>query len=730
MLRWLSFGLVLLMSLWVAGCTSTGSGSPCQRNSDCNEGYKCLDGLCGNGKAGSPCSSSTHCLQGFLCIRKSCTSDPNPPKEPSESNTELHDAGEPSEPDSDAGDGGTDDEPREGDEPVIEPPPDTQGKKLCRVQEDCPEKTVCLVDSTRLRALCEPAPVSCKRSSDCKGMQGSSCQRITLRTGKMELYCTHSYDTGTPPKKPGERCTKNEECSSRICLQHSRTCGDFCVEDKDCPNDYYCGTYHQFQKGEVGGCYPRCTNNSECPDGYICNTRRECQVQKPKQIGSPCRSLKDCPSGGNCVSFWSGGYCLQGCRWTSRVCNKDKPCPAGESCRQSSNSPLSFCVPDCPGGSLCGAFRGGDAFCLRKCQTDQDCRQKYYCALLGDQKNRACLPRGVSKLGEQCQQNGDCESGLCSEFGNGRYCTQPCTTSCPVGFLCSQSGDQQRCEKSCLQDSDCRDGYQCLSRRCQIPPNTADRPIGSACSRDSHCLSGTCLRDNGLFAWGYCSLDCNKASCPEGSLCVELTEGKVCLRTCSPGKGCSRRENFCFALPLQEAQSGKPLACSDKQPCPTSPMSSQCLTSPTGRFCSVGLCLGRGQRIDGELCQQDFDCHSGLCYRKQPPVLTSISCTSDTQCQAPTPYCDASRKQCVQCRTNRDCRLGDCINNQCSLGGYCSQPCATGQNCAKGTHCAPLKDPQNQSLGQWCLLECRSSLQCQRDFSCLKTSSKAVCRLP
>ncbi|MBM4372624.1 MAG: hypothetical protein FJ098_13265, partial [Deltaproteobacteria bacterium] len=51
-------------------------------------------------------------------------------------------------------------------------------------------------------------------------------------------------------------------------------------------------------------------------------------------------------------------------------------------------------------------------------------------------ETEAC--RGPGEFMCECDDNGDCLSGYCVEWGNGKVCTQPCIEDCPNGWQCMQ----------------------------------------------------------------------------------------------------------------------------------------------------------------------------------------------------------------------------------------------------------------------------------------------------
>jgi hypothetical protein len=69
------------------------------------------------------------------------------------------------------------------------------------------------------------------------------------------------------------------------------------------------------------------------------------------------------------------------------------------------------------------------------CQRAEDCRSGQEC---GD--GRCFFPPATGALGDTCDDNRDCVSGLCPRSGDQAYCSEPCfptnTPTCPDGFTC------------------------------------------------------------------------------------------------------------------------------------------------------------------------------------------------------------------------------------------------------------------------------------------------------
>lgn len=156
-----------------------------------------------------------------------------------------------------------------------------------------------------------------------------------------------------------------------------------------------------------------------------------------------------------------------------------------------------------------------------------------------------------------------CGGAGCATGPGRAVCAGTCASGrCPVGQVCAglltaaTAGDPEAwqdalCLPACAGDADCQVGLRCRT----LPPGPTGsawvrgcfgdepRDVGEPCMdvsgklRNDLCASGLCVR---LGALGMCSADCAVASCPPGSDCAELGDGRsACLRSCL-GFDCAR----------------------------------------------------------------------------------------------------------------------------------------------------------------------------------------------
>jgi PKD repeat protein len=166
--------------------------------------------------------------------------------------------------------------------------------------------------------------------------------------------------------------------------------------------------------------------------------------------------------------------------------------------------------------------------------------------------------------GETCDNSGQCNDGLSCFCGDGcasgparGLCASTCASGlCGRGQVCAglltaapplftEPWQTNLCLAACAEETDCPQGLHCRT----LPPGPAGSAwvhgcfsrlpadIGEPCRdsngnlRDDLCATGLCAD---LGAAGMCSLDCQKASCPSGSDCAVLGDGRtLCLRSCT-----------------------------------------------------------------------------------------------------------------------------------------------------------------------------------------------------
>ncbi len=263
-------------------------------------------------------------------------------------------------------------------------------------------------------------------------------------------------------------------------------------------------------------------------------------------------------------------------------------------------------------------------------------------------------PLGSKVLGQECDSDQECASGMCWRSAEGKGCTQACTTMAECQALgplfCLEIGaglrgcvprpsaawvsckghqdcvyplacrsNQGFCEvPECLWDGDCGEGHMCerRARRCQVKVCSADLECvvpTERCAR-STCGPPLCEGDGDCAQGDICHPVQKKCTTPKA--CVEGDEAAGCYynETCV-GTRCL--PNLCWSECQRPGDQCDPA---------------------TGR-CGVP-CTGHADCGDGGACSTA----AGLCYTNEPPMARAAARLPSGDCVA----CDVAVGQAVQ----------------------------------------------------------------------------------
>jgi hypothetical protein len=166
------------------------------------------------------------------------------------------------------------------------------------------------------------------------------------------------------------------------------------------------------------------------------------------------------------------------------------------------------------------------------------------------------VPPPLGPTGSACDQDSDCEGGLCVTDVPDGYCTATCsegTCAATGGGTCLPTQDGPLCVDDCASDSECRDGYECRQTAagsfCLSIPVTGDGAAdGEACGDGDDCGGGTCVGDGDGWPDGYCTTlgcrtfeDCARPG-GEDNRCLQNRGGNFCVRICTSSDEC--REGY------------------------------------------------------------------------------------------------------------------------------------------------------------------------------------------
>jgi hypothetical protein len=364
---------------------------------------------------------------------------------------------------------------------VTEPdaPPDA-GSNACTSSSELPGCT-----------LVQEAPPECVTNSDCASLHcqngdciAASCDDGIANQGESAADCA-----GPCPARcaEGQACTSTGDCATGLfCPEQRRQCTQISCSD-DARNGDEVGT-------DCGGSCP------PCPLGTACGANQDCAT-------GVCRA-------GACVA--------QSC--TDGILNQDESaadcggscpdCAAGRSCRVAADCDSGVCD-----GRGCG---GGNARCCQPPRCNDDVRN-------GTEPQTDCgnAQCGACPLGNPCNRNAECGSGLCQ---NGVCRLPPCQDRQRNGLETDIDcgGTDPACARCalgqlCLVPGDCGAGT-CVGGRCAACGNGVrdgnETGIdcggvcgpcgpGQGCNLDSECQSGICQDER---CCGGNQLDCTRCA--------------------------------------------------------------------------------------------------------------------------------------------------------------------------------------------------------------------------
>ncbi|MBW2734979.1 MAG: hypothetical protein JRH20_21560 [Deltaproteobacteria bacterium] len=186
------------------------------------------------------------------------------------------------------------------------------------------------------------------------------------------------------------------------------------------------------------------------------------------------------------VVYVFAGCTVQNPDYCDNGCEPIPPSCAGEACVPPTPVPVDPPLVDgpCEGDEDCAstAYCGGDARCVPRCKSDEECSHGEVCIECGKCQSPA-LPATCGAAPDFCQADGDCGVGK----------------ACRVG----------RCHFECSSESTCPVGQVCAEGLCADDP----APASPECTLDLHCESGTCIN-------GYCHVYCeSQADCGDMMVC-------------------------------------------------------------------------------------------------------------------------------------------------------------------------------------------------------------------
>ena len=352
-----------------------------------------------------------------------------------------------------------------------------------------------------------------------------------------------------------------------------------------------------------------------------------------------------------------------------QTCNDDSDCnsPTPADCRAPSVCLLGVCqlsIGAAPAGTPCGS--------AAVCNDSGTC--VFHC------ENTLCDPTMPS----QCREPKECVDNACDIGPN-----TPAGTPCNQGECDGAGSCQYICQDSDCAPQECYEAHICISNACTLQ---APHPLGVACSIGQCDGLGDCdyvCQDSDCVATEECREDsrCSDNAClpnelsPEGTPCSigQCDSWGACRPLCG-GVLCDSSPVDCL----------EPSACIDDVCQPREP-SAQLDLCADGQGACFDLGDGFGFRCalqcsgGASTCAPQDDCHHsstclGIACEPQELVPAGNGCSFDggSMCNA--------QGQCVECISDANCALDECVAASSCVNGTCGAPTyePDGTPCAGG----------------------------------------------
>ncbi len=294
---------------------------------------------------------------------------------------------------------------------------------------------------------------------------------------------------------------------------------------------------------------------------------------------------------------------------------------------------------------------------------------------------RACGESLCRIVADQCGDNADCCSGLCSAG----LCTAlgppppPGPPACsPAGEMCTTPADC--CSQVCNSSND-------EITRCQLLPGCREQ--GELCLTGADCCGSACSPDkSGVLrcsSLGPCAPADTKPPCDRqvGDVCKNSNEccSRVCVSTsdgisrCAPAPGCRPGcdlctqnsdccSNLCQANPAGIGRCAVPTGllpegevCNTDAQCSQDLGVAQCVEDPTGLVAKRCRVNGPASIDDGAVCSLASRCIAGHCLPASEGGYTcSSTCVPENQPCTARADCCVQHSDCLSVAGQRVCR--------------------------------------------------------------------------
>ena len=439
---------------------------------------------------------------------------------------------------------------------------------------------------------------------------------------------------------------------------------------------------------------------------------------------TPCDRDGDCAAPQLCVVDSASGETTcqdpTGTQNTGAACSDGSECRSGLCFNGACANPCDVGM-DCPNGFDCEAtmipLDGGGTAPLSICiEADQNCLSNASCTppeicvidRTGAATSLTCQDPapGGTDLGGVCANDGDCLSGLCLNNLCARPCERPNDCSTDGSFICEPatvttgSGGsttlnvcKPKPATQCLADSQCSGSNRCVATKSATSvdftcgaPNAGGGEGGSSCSADADCAQNLCLD-------GQCAGPCQgNGDCQGVDFSCELADVPLANNATDTAQVC---------LP--------PVVCQEKGQCK---VSEECFVRRGNQsidtICRAGN-VGGGSL--GQICTQDSNCASNLCFAGRFDKVCSNPCNDDQDCGVTGYSCQSVA-------------VADSAGNPVNTS-ICAPktptPCSARTDCASGLTCAVVANVANNGLESVCIPstgKLATGVACNMDKAC------------
>ncbi|XP_010877329.3 latent-transforming growth factor beta-binding protein 2 isoform X2 [Esox lucius] len=492
---------------------------------------------------------------------------------------------------------------------------------------------------------------------------------------------------------------------SQVITQNRKFCQDIneCdmsnkCQEGDCVNtegSYTCECKSGYAKSWRGQCedVDECRDLSSCPSGRCVNTPGsfQCQVCGPgfKAASGRCLDVNECLDQSVCVHGLcvnsDGSYrcnCYQG----YEASTDHATCQDVDECLLPGYCPHGECV------NLQGSYR---CSCSAGFQTTPDGRA---CEDVDECATRAACPAGICTNTEGSYSCRNCTAGF-QRSADGLRCqdVDECSQADMCrGGVCANTEGSFTCTR-------CKDGYRVSRdrRRCEDIDE---------CQSGSVCANGICLNSEGSYSCITCPTGYSISL--DGEQCEDINE--CALPNACPRGTCTNTEGsfICTVCKPGYRQIVDGLECEDIDECLSPGVCHRGICSNTeGSYtcmnCDRGFTLapdGLSCEEDANACEDSSQCLRGQCIKG--PGFSRCSCPPGLELADGTSCIDVD-----ECRSDRICGDGDCVNTDGSYYCICLEGYAT--ESTEGVSCRDID-------------ECSKDGVCSRG-QCLNTDGSYLC---